>query len=278
MKYETDKEKNMDTVVKGQGAIEVSNLNVTFEGRRPICAVQNLSFKVSPQEFLCILGTTGCGKSTILNVIAGFIKPTLGKVFLDGEIIEETSPQRGMIFQRFALFPWKTVSGNVEFGLKMKGLDKEKRRTLAGHYIKIVGLGGFEESYPRELSGGMEQRVGIARVLANDPLVMLMDEPFGSLDAQTRLMMQELLLKIWEEAHKTVIFVTHDIDEAILLADRLLILTARPGSVKREIQVTLPRPRTYNILLSPDFIKIKEEVMELIREETIKALNLKIVP
>lgn len=265
----------MNMTIKEQGCIEVKNLTVIYPGRRYITAVENISFKVTHNEFLCILGPTGCGKSTILNVIAGFIKPNSGEVLLDGHIIDGPNSQRGMVFQRHALFPWKTVKGNVEFGLKMQGIDKEKRRTTADRYIKTVGLEGFEDSYPQELSGGMEQRVGIARVLANDPHVMLMDEPFGSLDAQTRMIMQELLLKIWEEFHKTVIFVTHDIEEAILLADRLLVLTARPGKVKKDIRVTLQRPRDYKLMCSGPFIEIREEVMELIREETIKAMSLK---
>jgi len=257
-----------------KGKVTVKNLTVIYQGRQNTTAVEDLNFEVKPGEFVCLLGTSGCGKTTILNVISGFIKPIKGEVFLDGQAILEPGPERGIVFQQDALFPWKTVIGNVEFGPKMKGNNKKNRREIADKYIKLVGLSGFEKSYPAELSGGMKQRVEIARVLINDPTVLLMDEPFGSLDAQTRMMMQELLLDIWEKYHKTVIFVTHDVDEAIFLADRILVLTTRPGQVKKEILVNLPRPRNYNIMVSHSFIKIKEEVMKLIREETIKAINL----
>lgn len=238
-------------------------------------AVQDMTFEVAPGEFVCLLGTSGCGKSTILNAIAGFIRPSGGEILLDGDPVERSSREKGIVFQSHALFPWKTVISNVEFGLKMKGISKGNRAKIAQFYLTLVGLRGYESNYPTELSGGMEQRVGIARVLANDPLIILMDEPFGALDAQTRQMMQELLLKIWDEYNKTIIFVTHDVDEAIFLADRLLVLTARPARVKKEICIKLARPRNYNVLLSPDFIRIKEEVIELIREETLKTINLK---
>lgn len=261
----------MRTNLQGRGAIEVRNLTVCFNGKRRVCALSELSFSVQPQEFLCILGTTGCGKSTILNVLAGFVKPTSGEVLLDGRPIVEPNSERGMVFQRHALFPWKTARSNVEFGLKMKGIGAAERRQIADRYLHLVGLAGFEGSYPAELSGGMEQRVGIARALANDPRVLLMDEPFGSLDAQTRIMMQEKLLSIWEQFHKTVVFVTHDIDEAVFLADRLLVLTASPGQSKKEIVISLPRPRSYRITLSPDYLKLKEVAMGLIREEALKA-------
>jgi NitT/TauT family transport system ATP-binding protein len=259
--------------MKTQGAIEARNLTVVYPGKRPVSAVKDVDFKIAPGEFICLLGPTGCGKSTILNVIAGFIEPTAGEVLLDGHTIQEPGPERGMVFQKHALFPWKTVQGNIEFGPKMKGLPAEERRKAADYYIKMVGLEGFAASYPKTLSGGMEQRVGIARALANDPLALLMDEPFGSLDAQTRIMMQELLLGIWETLHKTIVFVTHDIDEAILLADRLLILTARPGQVRESITVNLPRPRTFEAITSSIFIEVKRAVTQMIREETIKAVS-----
>jgi NitT/TauT family transport system ATP-binding protein len=248
-----------------QGAVEVREITVVYKGTKTITAIKNLSFKASPHEFLCILGPSGCGKSTILNVIAGFIKPASGGVLVDGRKVEGSGPNRGVVFQRHALFPWKTVMGNVEFGLRMRRLGKEERKSIAGQHIKMVGLDGFEHSYPAELSVGMEQRVGIARALANDPVIMLMDEPFGSLDAQTRITMQELLLKIWEAQRKTVIFVTHDIEEAVFLADRVLVLSASPGRVKKEIRIRLPRPRDYAVTLSPAFIRVKEAVMRQLR-------------
>ncbi len=262
----------MNAKAANQNILEIIDLSVVYHGRQQVYAVRELNCTVSSSEFLCILGTSGCGKSTILNVIAGFITPTSGKVLMYGNEVREPGADRGIVFQRHALFPWKTVRGNIEFGLKMKGLDKVERDKIANKYIQLIGLESFQDSYPCELSGGMEQRVGIARVLANNPSILLMDEPFGSLDAQTRMMMQELLMLLWENLKNTVIFVTHDVDEAILLSDRLLVLTASPATVKKEIFVNLPRPRTYKTMLTSDFIKIKEEVISLIREETIKAM------
>jgi NitT/TauT family transport system ATP-binding protein len=264
----------VDAVMETRGMIESKGLTVVYPGKRSILAVKDVSFKVAPGEFICLLGPTGCGKSTILNVIAGFIEPTDGAVFLESKTIEGPGADRGVVFQKYALFPWKTVRGNIEFGLRMKGLSTQERTKIANHYIKMVGLNGFEENYPKTLSGGMEQRVGIARALANDPLVLLMDEPFGSLDSQTRIMMQELVLDIWEDLHKTVIFVTHDIDEAILLADRLLILTARPGQIREAIPIDLPRPRSFETMTSPVFMEIKKAVAQIIREETNRVVSL----
>lgn len=255
-----------------RGHIEVSGLSICFGTEDDFVeAVRDLNFTVEPAEFVCLLGTSGCGKSTILNVLAGFFRPTDGRAQLDGVEISAPSPDRGMVFQRHALFPWKTVRQNVEFGLKMRGRPKEQRRERTQEFIDLVGLTGFEKRYPAELSGGMEQRVGLARTLAVDPIVLLMDEPFGSLDTQTRIMMQELLLRIWDESKKTVVFVTHDVEEAILLADRILVLTARPGTVKEEIHVELGRPRTYEMVTKSKFIRIKERALSLIREESVKA-------
>lgn len=254
--------------------IIAKDLTVVYSGReKATVAVEHLNFQIAPGEFICFLGTTGCGKSTILNVIAGFIKPTKGMVLIGGQPITAPGIERGFVFQQHTLFSWKTVRGNVEFGLKMKGVGQIERGAIADKYIKLVGLTGFEKSYPSQLSGGMQQRVGLARALANDPVVILMDEPFGSLDSQTRSIMQELLLNIWEASGKTIIFVTHDIDEAIFLADRIIVLTARPGKVKEEIPIPLPRPRSYNVVTSEDYINIKRKVLELVREETIRAMG-----
>ena len=255
--------------------ITIEELTVVYtSGKKSITAVEKLDFAVAPSEFLCILGTTGCGKSTILNVIAGFVKPTSGRVIMGGLPISGPGPERGVVFQHHALFSWKTVRGNIEFGLKMKNIDMRARKMIADEYIKSVGLAGFEKSYPRELSGGMQQRVGLARALANTPGVVLMDEPFGSLDAQTRIMMQELLLGIWKHYARTIIFVTHDVDEAIFLADRIIVLTARPGRVKDEVKISLPRPRSYDIVTSEEYMNLKKKVTLLIREETIKSICL----
>jgi len=250
--------------------ILAKDLTVSYRNR---LAIDRISFHVAPGEFVCFLGTTGCGKSTILNAIAGFIKPTNGAIYIDNHPIDGPGPDRGFVFQQHALFSWKTVQGNVEFGLKMQGMSRNERRIVANDYIKRVGLDGFQKNYPSQLSGGMQQRVGLARVLASNPAVMLMDEPFGSLDAQTRSMMQELLLDIWEEFGKTIIFVTHDVEEAIFLADRILVLTARPGVVKEEIRISLPRPRSYETLISSEYLQIKKRVLELIRIETLKTVE-----
>jgi NitT/TauT family transport system ATP-binding protein len=256
------------------GAIAAQDLTVVFpHDNQNITAIEGLSFQIRAGEFACFLGTTGCGKSTILNVIAGFVRPTTGTVLLDEAPITQPGPERGIVFQQFALFPWRTVEGNIEFGPRMRGLPKRERKVLLDEYISLVGLSGFEKSYPSELSGGMQQRVGIARVLANDPSVLLMDEPFGSLDAQTRLMMQESLLDIWQRTKKTIVFVTHDVDEAIFLADRIYVLTARPARIKKEITVNLPRPRSFDIVTSTEYTNLKKNVLGLIREETLKAIT-----
>jgi NitT/TauT family transport system ATP-binding protein len=257
-----------------EGVIRAANLGVEYNKRGTVTrAVEALDFRVRPGEFLCFLGTTGCGKSTTLNVLAGFVRPTTGSVYIGQTPIEGPGPDRGFVFQDHALFLWKTVAGNIDFGPKLRGLPRDERRARVDEYIKVVGLAGFEKSYPNELSGGMRQRVGLARALANDPSVIMMDEPFGSLDAQTRAMMQELLLSVWERTNKTVIFVTHDVDEAMFLADRIIVLTARPARVKEEIDMPLPRPRTYEMVTSSRYVEIKRRVLELIREETFKAMR-----
>ncbi len=232
-----------------------------------------MSFEVEDQEFAVLVGTSGCGKSTILRLVAGLVPPSSGRVLLDGRPVTDPGADRGMVFQAYTLFPWLTVKRNVEFGPRLRGLPAGERETLAHRYIGQVGLRGFEHVYPRELSGGMMQRVAIARALANDPAVLLMDEPFGALDAQTRALMGELLLRVWGEAAKTVLFVTHDIDEALFLADRVLVMTARPGRIREEIQVPLPRPRTVDHLTSEAFVMLKRRVMQLIREEALRTLE-----
>ena len=255
-----------------RGSLTVDNLTVVYNGGAGVCAVKDLSFKVGAASFACFLGTSGCGKSTILNVLAGFTKPTAGSVLLDGQPITGPGPDRGIVFQHHALFPWMTARDNIAYGLKSRRLPRNEVRERTQRFIEIVGLQRFADSYPGELSGGMQQRVGLARVLANDPVTLLMDEPFGSLDAQTRLVMQELLLKIFREESKTVVFVTHDIDEGILLSDTLFVLTALPGRIKTTIEVDLPRPRDHTVFTSPRFVDVKRQVIKLIREETMKAM------
>jgi ABC-type nitrate/sulfonate/bicarbonate transport system ATPase subunit len=233
-------------------------------------ALENLSMEVRPNEILCLLGPSGCGKSTVLNLIAGFEFPTSGEVSLDGRKIAAPGPDRGVIFQEHALFPWLNAIQNIAFGKKLRGNveDEHRYRESVKKYVELMGLSGFERHYPSQLSGGMKQRVAIARVLVNEPEVMLMDEPFAALDAQTRLSMQMFLLKIWERLRTTILFITHDIDEAVFLGDRIDVMTARPGKIKSLITVSLERPRHYEMVLSPAFNETKARIFELIKEET----------
>ncbi len=254
-----------------KGKIEVTSMTYSYPGRKPLLALNDVSFTIFPGEFVCILGPTGCGKSTLLNLLGGFLKATSGEILVDDLALKGPDPQIGVVFQEHAVFPWKTVRKNVEFGPKMMGVSKDERRIIAEALIKRVGLNGFEDNYSATLSGGMKQRVGIARALANDPAVMLMDEPFGSLDAQTKITMQELLLEIWDRSHRTIVFVTHDIDEAILLADRLFILSARPGRVQEDIRVTLPRPRSIDFTTSQEFVELKRHILQTFKKLSQKS-------
>jgi NitT/TauT family transport system ATP-binding protein len=252
--------------------IEIAGVTKEFaKDDRRVVALQDIDLIVARREFAAILGPSGCGKSTLLNMVAGFDAPTRGAVRVAGEEIREPSPQRAVVFQEPALFPWLTVMDNVLFGPKTQRQPAAEYRPRAAQILAQVGLTGFEASYPAELSGGMRQRVGIARVLIMQPEVLLMDEPFGSLDAQTRSLMQELLLDVWERHHQTVLFITHDIEEALLLADRVYVMTARPGCIKKAISVALPRPRALEITTSPEFNALRREVLGLIREESQRA-------
>ncbi len=255
--------------------LTLDRLTVRFRTRRgeTITALEEISFEVEDQEFAVLVGTSGCGKSTILRLVAGLLRPSEGQVLLEGRAVTGPGADRGMVFQSYTLFPWLTVQRNVEFGPRLRRVPPAERARLARHYLARVGLRGFEGVYPKELSGGMMQRVAIARALANDPAVLLMDEPFGALDAQTRVLMGELLVGIWEEAAKTVLFVTHDIEEALFLGDRVFVMTARPGRIREEIQVPLGRPRTVDMLTSETFVALKRRVMELIREEALRAVE-----
>jgi NitT/TauT family transport system ATP-binding protein len=241
--------------------------------KRQVTALQNTSFTVKPSEFVTLLGPSGCGKSTLLKIVAGLEEPSSGRVLLDGQEVEGPNRDRGMVFQTYTLFPWLTVRQNIEFGLDVAGQSKKDCHDVSQHYIEKIGLKGFEQAYPSELSGGMKQRVAIARALANDPKVLLMDEPFGALDAQTRTVMQELLLDVWDESHKTIIFVTHDVEEAVFIGDTIYVMTARPGKIKARISVDLPPKRTYDLKVSEKFLDIKKDVLALIREEAWKAAN-----
>ena len=256
--------------------LKIADITMKFRTRRGavVVAVDDLSLEVADREFVSIVGPSGCGKSTLLRIVAGLIEPSSGEVLLNGRPIDGPSADRGMVFQSYTLFPWLTVQGNVEFGSRLKALAAGQRAVVAREYIEMVGLAGFENHYPKELSGGMMQRVAIARALANDPDVLLMDEPFGALDAQTRLIMQELLVGLWQRTPKTVIFITHDIDEALFLSQRVYIMTARPGRIKQTLDVSLPHPRSLDLVTSAAFTAMKRAVLDSIKEEGLKALSL----
>jgi ABC-type nitrate/sulfonate/bicarbonate transport system ATPase subunit len=244
----------------------VSKVYVTRQG--PMIAVDDVSLDMRDNHFVCLLGPSGCGKSTLLNMIAGFVMPTSGRVLVDGRPVRGPGRDRGVVFQEYVLFPWRTALQNAEFGPLVRRVPPPERQRVAGRYLAMVGLGEHAQKYPRELSGGMKQRVAIARALANDPSVLLMDEPFGALDAQTREVMQEELLKIWLEERKTIVFVTHSISESLYLADDIVVMTARPGRIKEVLRVDLPRPRERG---SPEFTAIARTVERLVKEEVVKA-------
>ncbi|HEY9692275.1 MAG TPA: ABC transporter ATP-binding protein [Oculatellaceae cyanobacterium] len=268
-------EKDISALVKG--SVEVEDLSVVFKRRDqygPLLVLESTSFKISPGEFVCLLGPSGCGKSTILNLIAGFLKPTRGQVLVDGQPVKKPGADRGFVFQQYSLLPWKTTFENVEFGLKIRGISRVERTELVNDYLNRVGLYKHRHSYPHQLSGGMQQRASIVRALVNSPSVLLMDEPFAALDAQTRHMMQELLLSMWSDLKPTVIFVTHDIEEAIFLSDRILVMGVRPGRIKETVTVNIERPRHIDTILSPNFVNLNRQVFELIREETLKSMDL----
>jgi len=222
-----------------------------------------------------VLGPSGCGKSTLLRIVAGLEVPTTGRVLLDGVPVTAPGADRGMVFQSYTLFPWLTVKENICFGLREKGVPAAEQARVAAHYIARVGLEGFEGHYPKTLSGGMQQRTALARALANEPKILLLDEPFGALDNQTRSLMQELLLGIWESERKTVLFVTHDIEEAVFLANRVAIMTARPGRIKTDVAIELPHPRHYTVKTSPEFSAYKARLTEDIRTESIRAATMR---
>jgi NitT/TauT family transport system ATP-binding protein len=254
--------------------LTVENLNKTYISHgSATAALVDINLRIEEGEFVCLLGPSGCGKSTLLNTVAGYVRPTTGWVRVDRDQVVGPGPDRGMVFQQYSLFPWQTVRDNVAFGPYAQGKGRARARALADELLGMVGLARFAHRYPTELSGGMQQRVGIARALANKPTVLLMDEPFGSLDAQTRAMMQENLLRLWAEFKTTVLFVTHDVDEAIFLADRVLIMSAAPGRIIEDMQVPLPRPRSLDLSTDPAFVALKRHCLQAIRTETLKAFE-----
>ncbi|WP_102225065.1 ABC transporter ATP-binding protein [Acidimangrovimonas sediminis] len=253
--------------------LELTDLTVRFTPKRKpaVLALDNVSLTVEDNQFSVIVGPSGCGKSTLLRLVAGLQEQTSGTMLLDGQPIEGPSAERGMVFQSYTLFPWLTVRDNVMFGPKLKGLGAKEAGRIADDLLDSVGLAQFAASYPKELSGGMRQRVALARALANDPKILLMDEPFGALDSQTRQLMQELLLDIWQKHRKTVLFITHDIDEAIFLGDVVHVMSARPGRFKESLPVDIPRPRTMEALTSEAFMGLKRRILGLMHEEAVKA-------
>ncbi|OOG36497.1 ABC transporter ATP-binding protein [Polaromonas sp. A23] len=257
-----------------RGHIEVRDLGIQFDTRGgTLDAVSEVSLHVNPGEFVSLIGPSGCGKSTLLNVVAGFLEPSSGQTLLDGRAIKGPGSDRGVVFQQYSLFPWMTVRKNVEFGLKMQGLSANERETQARTLLGLAGLLSFENHYPDQLSGGMKQRVGIVRALATSPQVLLMDEPFGALDSQTRVVMQEILTNMWQRLRLSVLFITHDIDEAVFLSDRIYVMTARPGRIKSEMVVPLPRPRTPEMMSTPQFAAMAGSIRALIREESLAAMG-----
>jgi NitT/TauT family transport system ATP-binding protein len=255
-----------------QAQIVIDRVNHTYRPPRgrAVLALSDISLDVQPREFLALLGPSGCGKSTLLYLIGGFLPTEAGRILVEGKPVLAPGPDRGIVFQHFALFPWKTVRGNVLYGLERQGLPRPEREKRAQSFIDLVGLSGFEDSYPSHLSGGMKQRAAIARTLAIDPSILLMDEPFGALDAQTRALMQTELLSIWKRSPKTVIFVTHDVQEAVYLADRIAVMSARPGRIKTIVDNKFDR-RDPGLQRSKEFVEKVDEVWGLVREEAIKA-------
>ena len=251
--------------------LKIDNVYKEYQGRNgKTIALNGVSLDIKENEFICVVGPSGCGKSTLLNIIAGLLEPTSGTVTLDGKVIEGTGVERGVVFQQYALFPWRTVLKNVMFPLEMKKVPKAEAEAIARKYIKSVGLEGFEKSFPKELSGGMKQRVAIARAYAANPEVLLLDEPFGALDAQTRVQLQTELLETWEKEKKTCFFITHDVDEAVILAQRVIIMSARPGRIKKIVDIDIPYPRTQATKTDPRFLELKSEIWNQVYQEFLE--------
>ncbi len=260
--------KRFDELKSRKVILDIQNLNRVFEtGDGEVVALKNINFKAYRREFVCVVGPSGCGKSTFIRILAGLDEPTSGQVLVDGNSVSGPGPDRGMVFQRYTLFPWLTVKQNVMFGLEMSNHSKTESESQALQWIDLVGLEKFANAYPDQLSGGMRQRVAIARALANRPRILLMDEPFGALDAQTRCQMQSYLMQIWRNVDITIVFITHDLDESLYLADRVLVLKANPGEVQEIIEVPVPRPRNPDQFVSPEFLATKKHLDTLIHPQ-----------
>ena len=251
--------------------LEVRDLFKSYAVKRSqkLMVLEDINFKIHPREFVCLVGSSGCGKSTLLNIVAGLIKPTAGEVLVDGRVVTGPGSDRGMVFQGYTLYPWLTVAQNIAFGLQLRKLPKSEQRERVAYFLNVVGLTQFAGSYPKQLSGGMKQRVAIARALANEPAVLLMDEPFGALDAQTKEQMQQFLMELWEQTHTTVLMITHDVEEAIFLSQRIYVMSSRPGRLKLEVPIALPEHRDLEMKMSSKFIGIKRDIVHALRDEPI---------
>lgn len=251
--------------------VKIDGVRKVFQTRNgEMVALNGVDLDIKENEFICVVGPSGCGKSTLLNIIAGLHEPTSGRVLCDGEEVKGTGPDRGVVFQQYALFPWMTVKKNVMFGLELKGIKGKEAEEIAMKYIKMVQLEDFANHFPKELSGGMKQRVAIARAYAVDPSVLLMDEPFGALDAQTRTQLQQELLETWEKERKTCFFITHDVDEAIILAQRVIIMSARPGRIKEIVEIDIPYPRNQETKMSERFLELKNHIWSQVYQEYLE--------
>lgn len=251
--------------------VKIDKVEKIYSGRNgDMVALNGVSLDIKENEFICVVGPSGCGKSTLLNIIAGLLEPTSGSVYVDGKEVHGPGPERGVVFQQYALFPWLTVLKNVQFGLKLKGMSEEESKEIAMKYLKMVDLEQFADSYPKELSGGMKQRVAIARAYAVNPSVLLMDEPFGALDAQTRTQLQSELIKTWQEQKKTCFFITHDVEEAVILATKVIIMSARPGRIKKIVDINLPYPRTQEMKMELPFLDLKSYIWGEVYQEYLE--------
>ncbi|MCY7391494.1 MAG: ABC transporter ATP-binding protein [Leptolyngbyaceae cyanobacterium CAN_BIN12] len=251
--------------------LEIQNISKAYPGTgRQLSVLENIQFQIYPRELVCLVGSSGCGKSTLLNIIAGLVAPSSGQVLVDGQSVTgRPGSDRGMVFQGYTLYPWLTVAQNIAFGLQLQKLPKAEQRDRVHYFLEVVGLVPFADAFPKQLSGGMKQRVAIARALANEPAVLLMDEPFGALDAQTKEQMQQFLLNLWEQTHVTILMITHDVEEAIYLSQRVYVMSSRPGRMHSEIPILLPEHRELDIKLSPEFVAIKRQVIHALRGDPI---------
>jgi len=256
-----------DVPIETPPKLEVCHLKKTYRVRgQTLTILEDINFKLFPNEFVCLVGASGCGKSTLLNLVAGLVQPTTGEIWVDGKQVQGPGSDRGMVFQHYTLYPWLTVRQNIAFGLQIRKMPKAEQRDRINYFLQVVGLTSFADAYPKQLSGGMKQRVAIARALANEPAVLLMDEPFGALDAQTKEQMQEFLLQLWAQTHTTILMITHDVEEAIYLSGRIYVMGSNPGHIKQEFEIDLAGDRTLERKLSTEFLAIKREIIHALRD------------